>query len=449
MRYYCAGFLASVRASGQTPHVKVGTGRSMNARALRFIRRTRSVIDEFPRRFWVLVFASFVDTVGRTMIFPFFALYVTQRFGVGMTEAGVLLAIFSISGFIGNMLGGGLTDRLGRRVIIIYGLIFSAGSALSMGLVNQISVFYALAAFVGLLSDIAGPAQGAMVADLLREEKRAEGFGILRVGGNLAWIVGPTIGGLLASRSYLSLFVLDAIASLITAAIVFRLIPETRPQAAEVGQRESMAATYGGYVRVLGDRPYAAFLAIALIMNVVYLQLYSTFSVYLRDVHDIPTQGYGSLMSANALLVVLMQFWVTRRTKVQPPLLMMALGSAFYLVGFTMFGVVSTYFFFLVAMLIVTTGEMIVIPVSHSLVARFAPEDMRGRYMAIFSLSWAIPAAVGPWAAGLIMDNASPFLVWYLSGVLAAVAALGFFTLHNRTRARLGAPTADAQPAAA
>ena len=407
------------------------------------------MIDEFPRRFWVLVIASFIDTVGRTLIFPFFALYVTQRFDVGMTEAGVLLAIFSLTGFVGSMLGGGLTDRFGRRSIIISGLVFSAASALSMGLVNRLTVFYVLAAFVGLLSDVGGPAQGAMVADLLREEKRSEGFGILRVSGNLAWIVGPTIGGFLASRSYLSLFVLDAIASVITAVIVFRLIPETRPQAAEVARRESMAATYKGYFRVLGDRPYAAFLGIAIIMNLVYLQVYSTFSVYLRDVHNIPTQGYGFLMSANALLVVLAQFWVTRRTKDRPPLLMMALGSAFYLVGYTMFGLVSAYFFFIVAMLIVTTGEMIAIPVSQSLVTRFAPEEMRGRYMAVFSLSWAIPAAVGPWAAGLIMDNYAPQLVWYLSGVLAAVAVLGFYTLHGRTQERLTTPRADSQPSPA
>ena len=421
----------------------------MRTRMLRLVRRARNTADEFPRRFWVLVAASFIDTVGRTLIFPFFALYVTQRFNVGMTEAGVLLAIFSVTGFVGNMLGGGLTDRFGRRSIIISGLVFSSISALSMGLVDQLTVFYVLAAFVGLLSDIAGPAHGAMVADLLREEKRAEGFGILRVAGNLAWIIGPTIGGFLASRSYLSLFILDAIASLITAAIVFRLIPETRPQAAEVARRESMAATYRGYFRVLGDRPYAAFLAIALIMNMVYLQLYSTFSVYLRDVHNIPAQGYGFLMSANALLVVLMQFWVTRRTNLHPPLTMMALGSAFYLVGFTMFGMVSTYFFFVVAMMIVTIGEMIVIPVSQALVTRFAPEEMRGRYMAVFSLSWAIPSAIGPWAAGMIMDNFTPNLVWYLSGALAAVAVLGFVGLHARTRRRLEAPEGEAQPAPA
>jgi MFS family permease len=420
----------------------------MRNRAFRIVRRTRAMIEEFPRRFWVLVIAQFVDTVGRTLIFPFFALYVTQRFDVGMTEAGILLGIFSLAGMVGNMLGGGLTDRMGRRSIVLAGLVLSSMSAVSMGLVDQLAVFYVLVAFVGVLSDIAGPAHGAMVADMLREEKRAEGFGILRVAGNMAWIIGPTIGGLLASRSYLTLFILDAIASLITAAIVFRFIPETRPQAAEVARGESMASTYRGYFRVLADRPFAAFLVVSAVMTVVYMQLYSTLSVYLRDVHDVPTQGYGFLMSANALLVVLTQIAVTRRTRLHPPLLMMALGSAFYMVGFAMYGLVSGYFFFLVAMLIVTTGEMIVIPVSQALVTRFAPEDMRGRYMAIFSLSWAIPAAVGPWAAGMVMDNLSPDLVWYGCGVLAAAAALGFFALHGRTRERLVAP-AEAQPAPA
>lgn len=411
------------------------------------IERLRSTYHEYPSRFWVLVGTSFIDGIGRTLLFPFFTLYVTQRFNVGMTEAGVLLAIFSISGFFGNMVGGGLTDRFGRRGMVLFGLIFSALSALLMGLVTRLVVFYALAVFVGFLSDIAGPAHGAMVADMLPERQRAEGFGVLRVAGNMAWIVGPTIGGFLASRSYMLLFVLDAICSVITAGIVFRLIPETRPEARQTAQRESMAATFRGYVRVMADGGFLAFLTTAIVMNLVYLQMYSTLSVYLRDVHGIPPQGYGFLTSLNAMAVVLCQFWVSRTIKPQPPMLMMALGTAFYLVGFTMFGFVSAYALFAVAMLVITIGEMIAIPTSQALVARFAPEDMRGRYMAIFSLAWQIPSAIGPWSAGMIMDNFNPNLVWYGAGILSAVAAAGFVVLHVRTRARL-AEEASADPLA-
>jgi MFS family permease len=402
--------------------------------------RIRKTYHEFPSKFWVLVGASFIDRVGGTMVFPFFALYVTQRFNVGMTQAGGLLAIFSVAGFFGNMVGGAMADKMGRRAMLLFGLVFSAASSVSMGLANSMVLMTLLAIIVGLLSDVGGPAQGAMVADLLPEEQRAEGYGILRVAGNLAWIFGPTIAGLLASRSYLLLFIMDALTSLITATIVFRLIPETQPRPSEGEPQDSMGQTFRGYMRVMADGGYVAFLLASVVMNLVYIQLYSTLSVFLRDVHGISTQGYGFLMSLNASLVVIAQFWVTRHTRRYPELMMMALGSALYMIGFSMFGLVSTFFMFAISMLIVTVGEMVVIPVAQALAAKFAPQDMRGRYMAIFSISWGIPSAIGPWAAGLILDNYYPSLVWYIGGALAALGSVAFIFLQVKTGQRLQKP---------
>ncbi len=400
------------------------------------------IFREFPFKFRVLVITAFIDTLGGTLIFPFIALYITHRFGVGMTQAGVLLAIFSITGLMGSLVGGALTDKFGRRGIVLFGLVFSALSNVSLGLVDDLTVFYLLAAFVGLLSGVSGPAHQAMVADMLPEEKRAEGFSMLRVVANLAWIIGPTIGGLLASQSYLLLFVLDAVASLTTAAVVYRLIPETKPQA-PAGRPQSLLETLAGYRLALSDKPYMAFLIVSILMLVVYQQLYSTLSVFLRDVHGVSTQGYGALMSLNAVLVVLIQFWVTRKIKPYAPMLMLAVGTAFFMVGFTMYGLVSAYALFAVAMLLITLGEMIVVPVTQAVVANMAPETMRGRYMAVSNLSWAIPQAVGPWAAGLIMDNYNPNWVWYAGGILSAVAIVGFCALYLGTRQRVSAP---AQP---
>ena len=118
------------------------------------------------------------------MLFPFFSLYITQKFNVGMTQAGIVLGIFALSGLFGQMIGGALTDKFGRRNLIIFGLIFSALSTLTLGLVKEFSVLIPLAMVIGLLSDIAGPAHSAMIADILPEQKRQEGFGILRVVGN-------------------------------------------------------------------------------------------------------------------------------------------------------------------------------------------------------------------------------------------------------------------------
>jgi len=398
----------------------------------------------------MVVGVSFVDGVGGKMLFPFFSLYITEKFGVGMTQAGIILGIFSIFGLIGGVIGGALTDRFGRRKLILFGLVFSAGSTLALGFVNELAVLYPLAAIIGLLSDIAGPAHQAMIADILPEKQRAEGFGIMRVVGNLSWIIGPTIGGFVAYYSYLALFVTDAIISCVVAVLFFLLIPETKPQTITEESGESIFSTFRGYFQVLRDRAFVAFIFAATLMGLVYLQMYNSLSVFLRDSHGITPQGYGFLLTSSAITVILFQFWTTRRIKSKPPFLMMALGTLFYMVGFSMFGVVSAYWLFASAIVIITIGEMIIMPTSQALAANFAPEDMRGRYMAVFGLTWMVPATLGPGAAGVILDNYNPNLLWYIGGVLCLVSALAYYVLHLRIGSQKRfAPAAQGEPTAA
>src|SRR5512140_2812181 len=173
----------------------------------RQVSSLKGVMNDYPRQFWVLVGASFIDRLGGALLFPFFSLYITKKFTVGMTEVGILFGILSVSGVISQLFGGALTDRMGRKGMMIFGLVMSAVSALLMGLVDNFVLFVIVVVGVGLLADLGWPAQQAMVADLLPENKRIQGYGILRVVFNLAVVIGPLIGGFLASRSYLLLFI--------------------------------------------------------------------------------------------------------------------------------------------------------------------------------------------------------------------------------------------------
>ena len=393
-------------------------------------KKAQNVYRDFPGTFWILIGATFVDHLGGAILFPFFALYLTQRFNVGMTEVGGLFAIFATMNVVGSMIGGALADKLGRRWMIIFGLVMSALSSLSMGLIDNLTLFYCLAGVVGLLSQAGGPARQAMVADLLPQEKHAEGYGTIRVAFNLAVTIGPAIGGLLAAQSYLWLFITDAVSSLITAVIVYIGLPETKPAPSESKPEQTLLQTLSGYGEVLRNSMYVAFLVVSLLAIVVYIQMNSTLSVYLRDVHGVPPQGFGYILSMNAGMVVLFQFWVTRRVSKYAPMLMMALGTFVFGVGFVMYGFVSAFALFMLAMVLITIGEMIIVPVSQALAAQFAPADMRGRYMAMFGFSWTVPVAVGPFLAGLIMDNYDPNWVWYAAGIVAMVAVGGYLLLH-------------------
>ncbi len=404
----------------------------------------KKIYKEFPRKFWLVVGVSFIDRVGGTMLFPFFSLYITDHFNVGMTEAGIVLGIFSISGLVGQMIGGVLTDKFGRRKLIIGGLVFSALSTLSLGFVNSFSVLIPLAVGIGLLSDIAGPAHGAMIADILPEEKRQEGFGVLRVVANLAWIIGPSIGGFVAGKSFLALFIIDAVISCIVAFLFYLLISETKPEPHPGHIPEGIGKTFAGYLKVLSNWAFMAFLMAGMLMGIVYQQMYNSLSVFLRDNHGISTSQYGFLLTASAIVVILFQFSVTRFSKKRPPFVILAIGTLFYMVGFSMFGFFTQYWWFVTAIVVITIGEMLVVPTTQSVATSFAPEDMRGRYMGVFGMTWMIPATIGPGLAGIILDNYNPNLLWYIGGVLCGVSALAFFALHGRLgKQKRFAPAAD------
>jgi len=398
--------------------------------------RIQSVYQEFPHHFWLLVGSRFIDALGGALVFPFLTLYVTFKFGVSVTDVGLLFGIFSVASVIGSMMGGALTDRFGRKTMVIFGLSASALSSVLMGIISDYSLFFGCALFVGLFANMGGPASNAMVADLLPEEKRTQGYGILRVMHNLAVTIGPAIGGLLATRSYLLLFIIDAIASTITAGLIFILLPETKPQLTGEEAPETVGQSFAGYGRVLKDNRFIIFMFANMLMVLAYMQMNGSLPVYLRDVHQVSTQGFGYILSLNAGMVVLFQFAITRRIKGRPPFLMLALGTLLYVIGFGMYGLVQTYALFMVAMVVITIGEMLTAPTGQSIAASFAPEDMRGRYMAIFGFSWILPNAVGLYLAGLIMDNGNPDYVWFAAAGVAMLAAIGFYLLHGQARLR-------------
>jgi MFS family permease len=386
---------------------------------------------EFPPLFWIIVVTLFIDSLGSTLLFPFFALYITQKFGVGMTEAGILLGMSSLFGLVGSVIGGALTDKFGRRQLILFGLAFSALSSLLFGFASDVRILYLLVVIVGLLSRVSMPAHDAMMADILPEEKRQEAFGIMRVVFNYAWIFGTALGGLIAARSFLALFVADAVLSISVAIILYRFLPETKPTShVEAKKSESFLTTVAGYRIVFRDLAYMGFTLAGMIVLVVYQQQYGALAVYLRDVHNISSKSYGVMLSITGLEVVLFQIWISRTIRKYPPFLMMTLGALFFMIGFAMIGFVRGFEFFLLAVIIATVGEMILFPTNKALAANFSPAEMRGRYMAVYDLGWTIPATFGPAAAGLILDNYDPNLLWYIGGILCAVAAIGFYALH-------------------
>lgn len=395
------------------------------------LKSITNLYRKFNKDFWILVGASFIDSVGGALIFPFLTLYMTQKFNVGMTEVGTMFLIWGLgAGLLGNSLGGAIADKFGRKKSIIFGLIASASSALAMIFIKDIVVFYIVIGVIGIFEDIAGPARQAMIADLVPEELRTDAYGIMRIEFNLAVTIGPAIGGIMAARSFSILFIMDVFISLAVAGIVLLFLPETKPQMQEHQREESLKETFQGYRKVFKDKLFIAFVVVMMLETLMYFNMNSTLSVYLVNFQGITTEQFGYVLSLNAVMVVVLQVFFSRWVANWKPMVTMALGNILYVIGFSMYGYVNSYPLFLLAMVIITIGEMIIAPVAQSLVAHFAPEDMRGRYMAVHSLAWILPVSVGPLGAGYIMDNFDPRLLWFVAGGIGLLDVLGFLLLH-------------------
>jgi MFS family permease len=396
-----------------------------NRASLGVIQRVRGTISDFPPQFWILFGGMLVNAAGSSLIFPFFTLYVRQRFGVPMTTIGVAMTMMGVIGLVSGAVGGALADRFGRKTLMVGGLMLAAVSSFTMGLVDSLVAFVAVAIFINFIFPLSRPAFEAVVADLVEPEKRARAYGLTRVAFNLGVAIGPAVGGFLAERSYFTLFVGDAITSLIFAFIILFFIAETKPQVAE----EERAAHGAGYGPLLRDTPFLMFCLVSIAVVVIYAQMNSTWPVYMKENYGITERQYGLMMSLNAAMVVLFQFPITSFTERYARTTMLALAAVLYGVGFGLVGFVSTAAFFALAIAIWTVGEMVHVPVAQAYVADVAPEDMRGRYMGAAALTWGVGWSLGPLLAGLMMDFGDPHYVWYGCLIVGLAAAVAFLRL--------------------
>ena len=138
----------------------------------------------------------------------------------------------------------------------------------------------------------------------------------------------------------------------------------------------------------------------------------------------------------NAIMVVIMQFWISRQAEKIPPLLAMVVGSFFATIGYAMFGFVKGIMMFALAMAILTIGEMVIDPMSQTLASKFAPQDMRARYMAVLGFSITLSNLFTPYLAGLLIDNYNPNWIWYTCGIIGILTMAGYTYLHFRFRSR-------------
>jgi MFS family permease len=403
-------------------------------------KRLSTLITDFPRQFWILFGGTLINQIGSGMVFPFLTLYLHQRLSLSMTLVGVVLALWGISGLLGNLVGGSLADRFGRKQLMAFSLAASAFGLAIFGFPDSLVTAGTVVVFVGFVGALFQPGRDAMVADLVESDKRPQAYGLLRVVANLGIAIGPAIGGFLASVSYLIAFFASAVATLLFFFITVFLMQETKPAVAPQMHTQTAPGNFGTVMR---DRLFIAFCGASALAVIAYSQMMTVLPVYMKDQFGLGESYFGWVMTTNAGMVVLLQFPITRATEKIARFPLIAFGAILYATGVATVALGASFWHFIVSMVILTFGEMIVVPTVTAVTADLAPAELRGRYMGVIGLTWNLGFGVGPILGGVITDQIAPRALWPIMGSAALAGAILLMLLARLVPAR----AAQAAPA--
>ncbi|MEV0820146.1 MDR family MFS transporter [Nonomuraea rubra] len=385
----------------------------------------KSQIGGLPRPFWALWGGTLVNRLG-TMVMPFTGVYLTQSRGLSVAAAGLVMGVFGVGSLLSQLVAGVLADRIGRRATLSGGMLATAACMLALGYSTSLPAILASMFALGLVIDVYRPASGALVADLVSAEERPRAYGLLFWAINLGYSVGMTAGGWLAGLGFVWLFWIDAVSSVVFAVLVWRAVPETRP--------ESRQAT-GGFGVVLRDRVMVGFTLVALGNALVYSQTMTMLPVAMTSVVKLSPHEFGLAMALNGILIVVVQPLVSGWLGRRDPARTFALGLAVMGVGFALTAYVSSVLGLAVTIAIWTAGEIVTAGIPGAIVAALAPAELRGRYSGLFGFAWSLSAVLAPLLGGPLLELGSGAL-WFTIGGVGLASAAGMLLLGPAIRRR-------------
>ncbi|MFI6153127.1 MDR family MFS transporter [Kitasatospora sp. NPDC051170] len=415
-----------------------------NPRVRRLVRET---VGGLPRAFWWLWVSTLVNKLGAFVV-TFLALYLTAERGYSASYAGLVAALFGLGSAIAALGAGVLADRIGRRPTLVAAQLGTALFTVVLGFTDGQVAIAVVAFLVGLCNNATRPPTSAIIADLVPAEDRVRAYSLNYWAINIGFGLSAAVAGLIATHGYLTLFVLDALTTLICAVVIFIRIPETRPEPVAVAVPVTGAEPDGpaepkvSLLTVFRDAPFMAVVGLNLLLALIYQQGSTTLAVDM-GASGITTTEYGLVIGLNGLLIVVLQIPLTRWMEGRSRTALLIASCLVTGWGFGLAALAgSSAWLFALSVAVWTVGEVLNAPTMMGLVAELAPTQARGRYQGVYSLSWSLAAFIGPAAGGLVLDHAGPGTLWLVCGVCGTVAALGHVVLGRRTKAAAAAAAA-------
>lgn len=384
-----------------------------------------SYIDNFrglSREIWLLALVTFINRAG-AMVIPFLSLYLVNAKGFSLPQVGWIMTCFGIGSLAGTWIGGKLTDIIGFYKVIVLSLFLGG---IGFILLQYMDTFYGFCIGIFSLIFIADSYRPAIfvAADTYSNPANVtRSITLIRLAINLGFSIGPLIGGIIiATISYDSLFWIDGITCIIAAAGLFMWLKPKKAKDEETKQivkKEGIPPYLNGF--------YMLFFIIMVMNGIIFVQYFSVMPLYYEKAHFLSEDLIGWLLFINGAVIVVFEMplinWLERKQISKT--MATFWGIVFLALSFIVLNLTSWSGILIVAMLLMTIGEMIGSPFSNALALEMAPKGRKGSYMGMYSMSFSISHIVGHNGGMNMVDNLGYHDTWYyMFAFLVVIAGL-------------------------
>jgi MFS transporter, DHA1 family, tetracycline resistance protein len=378
------------------------------SRAERAPRRPR---PPTPAGFWTLWSTVCLDLIGFGIVVPILGQY-AERFGASGLTVGLLFAVYSLAQLVGAPLLGRLSDRIGRKPVIVIALLGTAVGSFITGAAGALWVLFAGRIIDGASGGSLSVAQAA-VTDIAPPDQRPRLLGMLGAAFGVGFVLGPAIGGLAAlGGPHVPFYVAGALATVNAIAALVRL-PETR--------RGTPAEDHRG-VHIPRSPILRRLAIIGFLTTFSFVAFEATFSLLGKRRFELTESGVSVLFLMIGVVLVVMQGGVYHRLVRRHDVARVYLGGVVAIAaGLALTGAATQWVTLIIALVLLGIGQGVANPAITTLVAHHAPEQRRGEAMGFQQSAYGVARIIGPPAAGALFDRA----IWSPYAVAAVLCSLG------------------------
>ncbi len=389
-----------------------------------------------PNKIYILCICMVINGLG-SFVFPLITFILKLKIGFTEDQIGLIITLFIICQAPCLLIGGKLIDHYGRKPLIIFSYMLAGSCYLACSLIEPSFFMGLLIIVASILFSVTGPVFNTLIADFTNEENRNASFSIMYLANNIGFSVSPLLGGLLFSKYLSILFIVNA-ASMIISIIIFCLfIKEPYSfKESETGKPRNLAESRSYQEKTVGILVNNPILILAALVMFVYQFSYSQWGFLLPlqmvdRFNAAGTQFYGIIAGINGFAVIFLTPLLTYKLRRISAINLIIFGGVCYAAAFITFGIANTLSVFVIAIAIMTLGEVMIVMNYNVFIANNTPETHRGRILSLLPIITGSGYALGPVVVGNFIDLGYT-KIWILLGISVFGAAIAMRSLAVR-----------------